>query len=53
MVLEPGGLHAMLMDLKAPLEEGQSFALKVIFEDGTHFEVEVPVLDITARGPRQ
>jgi len=29
--LKPGGYHVMLMDLKAPLVEGQSFPLTLVF----------------------
>ncbi len=31
--LKPGGLHLMLLDLKAPLKAGDSVALTLIFED--------------------
>ncbi len=51
--LEPGGLHAMLMRLTAPLEEGQTFPLTLVFEDGAEIEVEVPILAPTARGPAE
>lgn len=30
--LKPGGLHIMLLDLKAPLKEGQTFPLTLTFE---------------------
>ncbi|MAN47717.1 MAG: hypothetical protein CMF04_16190 [Hyphomonas sp.] len=51
IVLEPGGLHLMLMDLAEPLEEGESFPLTVRFEDGAHVTVTIPVLGVGARGP--
>lgn len=51
VALEPGGLHVMLMDLQQPMVEGESYALSVIFADGTEATVEVPILGIAARGP--
>lgn len=51
VALEPGGLHVMLMDLQRPMVEGESYALSVIFADGTEATVEVPILGIAARGP--
>ncbi len=49
--LAPGGLHAMLMQLRRPMEEGESFPLTLIFSDGGEATVEVPILGIAARGP--
>ncbi|UZD90820.1 copper chaperone PCu(A)C [Cognatishimia activa] len=49
--LEPGGLHAMLMHLQRPMAEGESFSLTLDFSDGGEIAVEVPILDIAARGP--
>lgn len=44
--LKPGGLHMMLMGLKAPLKAGSSFEMTLVFEKaGTskvRFEVEAP-----------
>ena len=51
VALEPGGLHTMLMQLKSPLVEGQTFPLTLVFEDGSEVPVEMPVLGIAARGP--
>jgi copper(I)-binding protein len=51
VALEPGGLHVMLMDLQRPMVEGESYALSVIFADGTEATFEVPILGIAARGP--
>lgn len=45
--MEPGGLHVMLMGLNAPLEQGKSFPLTLVFEKAG--EVIVPV-DIQAVG---
>ena len=51
VALEPGGLHAMLMGLQAPMTEGETFPLTLLFEDGGQTIVEVPILGIAARGP--
>lgn len=51
LVLEPGGLHAMLMGLQRPLIEGESFPLTLIFEGGGEVVVEVPILGVAANGP--
>jgi len=53
VMLEPGGLHAMLMGLTAPLAEGDRFTLTIIFADGGEVPVQVPVLGIAARGPAE
>ena len=47
-VLRPGGLHIMLMGLRAPLVEGQTFTLTLTFEKAGPMEVEVPVLGVGA-----
>jgi periplasmic copper chaperone A len=49
-VLEPGGLHIMLIGLKAPLEEGKSFALTLEFENAGEIEVTTTVEDIAHGG---
>lgn len=41
--LEPGGMHIMLMGLKAPLSTGQSFPVTLTFATGEEVEVEVMV----------
>lgn len=41
--LQPGGLHVMLTDLKAPLTEGQSFPLTLVFEKAGKVDVSVAV----------
>ena len=51
VTLEPGGLHAMLMQLQRPMEEGETFPLTLTFSDGGETTVEVPILGIAARGP--
>jgi copper(I)-binding protein len=49
-VLEPGGLHVMLIGLKGPLEEGQSFALILEFEKAGEVEVMTAIEDIAYGG---
>lgn len=51
LTLEPGGIHAMMMDLEKPLLEGQSFPLRLKFYDMDELTVDVPILGIAARGP--
>lgn len=50
VTLEPGGLHVMLINLKAPLKKGETVSLTLEFEDGTDLEVTVPIVSIGARG---
>ena len=49
-VLAPGGLHVMLVGLKAPLEEGGSFALTLTFEKAGEVEVMTAIEDIAHGG---
>lgn len=42
-VLKPGGLHVMLIGLKAPLKEGETFPLTLGFEKAGKVTVEVKV----------
>ncbi len=42
-VMEPGGLHVMLMGLEAPLMEGERFPMTLTFEQAGRVEVEVEV----------
>lgn len=42
-MLEPGGDHVMLMGLKAPLKEGESFPLTLIFENAGEVTVDVAI----------
>lgn len=50
VTLQPGGLHVMLMGLKAPLEEGESFDLTVTFENAGSVTFAVPVQGVAAMG---
>ena len=49
--LKPGGDHVMLIGLAAPLTEGGTFPLTLIFEKAGEIAVPVAVRPITARGP--
>lgn len=51
IVLEPGGLHAMLMDLTQPLDKGENFLLTLRFAESSAIEVTVPIMGPGSRGP--
>lgn len=51
LVLQPSGVHVMLMDLKAPLAEGDLLTLTLLFEKAGPIEVEATVEPIGAKGP--
>ena len=42
-VLQPGGLHVMLIGLKGELKPGDNVAVTLVFEDGSKKLVEAPV----------
>ncbi len=42
-VLKPGGYHVMLIDMKAPLKEGDKVAITLKFSDGGTKTIEAPV----------
>lgn len=42
-VLAPGGYHVMLIDMKAPLKEGDKVAITLGFSDGSTKSIEAPV----------
>jgi copper(I)-binding protein len=52
--LKPGGYHVMLMDLKAPLKEGDTVPMTLTFEDKagrkSTVEVKAPVRALSAGG---
>jgi len=52
-MLQPGGLHVMLIDLNAPLEEGATFPLSLTFETAGTVEVMVTVKGVGAQGSGQ
>ena len=43
VALAPGGYHVMLIGLKAPLKEGETFPMKLVFEKAGTAEVTVKV----------
>jgi copper(I)-binding protein len=43
VVFKPGGYHVMLLDLKAPLTEGETVSITLTFEDAGTVVVEAPV----------
>jgi hypothetical protein len=47
-VLQPGGLHLMLLGLKQELAEGGTLPLTVTFEKAGSAEIEVPILGLAA-----
>jgi len=49
--LKPGGLHIMLIGLKAPLTQGESFPLSLTFEKAGTVTVTVPVQGPGAMAP--
>jgi copper(I)-binding protein len=46
--LKPGGLHLMMIDLKAPLKDGDKVTITLGFGDGSSKQVEAPVRSPTA-----
>ena len=46
-LLEPGGLHVMLIGLKAPLVAGESFPMTLEFQRRGRIEVEVKIEEAT------
>lgn len=52
-VLKPGGIHVMLLQLKQPLKQGETFPLTLRFEKAGTREVTVHVEKPGAAGPRQ
>lgn len=47
-VLKPGSLHVMLIDLKAPMKEGDVVPITLNFDDGSSKTVEAKVVKPTA-----
>lgn len=43
-VLKPGGLHVMLIDLKAPMKEGDVVPITLSFDDGSSKQVDAKVV---------
>jgi periplasmic copper chaperone A len=51
VTFKPGGYHVMLVDLKAPLQEGKTVAATFKTDDGTTVQVEFPIAAIGAPAP--
>ncbi len=49
-MLKPGGYHVMFMGLQAPLKEGASFPLTLVFEKAGEIEIEVKIGKAGAMG---
>jgi hypothetical protein len=49
-VLQPGGLHVMFIGLRAPLREGSTIPLTLVFEKAGRIEVSTDVLAPGAMG---
>lgn len=49
-ILQPGGLHIMLIDLQGTLTLDQKIALTLEFEDGSTKNIEAPVRKIMMKG---
>ena len=47
-VLKPGGLHVMLIDLKAPMKAGDVVPITLGFDDGSSKQVDAKVVRPTA-----
>ena len=47
-VLQPGGLHVMMIDLKAPMKEGDSVPVTLTFDDGSSKQVDAKVVKPSA-----
>lgn len=50
VLLQPGGDHLMMMDLAAPLKQGDSVPLTLVFEHAGAVQATLPVLAIDAKG---
>jgi copper(I)-binding protein len=46
VVLEPGGLHVMLLDVPAPIEAGSEIELTLTFREAGELTLIVPVRDV-------
>jgi len=47
-VLKPGGLHVMMIDLKAAMKEGDTVPITLTFDDGSSKQVDARVVRATA-----
>lgn len=49
-VLKPGGLHVMLIDLKAPMKEGDVVPITLTLDDGSTKQFDAKVVRPQAAG---
>jgi copper(I)-binding protein len=49
--LKPGSYHVMLMDLKAPVEEGKHVVLTLLFEDAAGVKTQQEVHAVAKKAP--
>lgn len=49
-VLKPGSLHIMMIDLKAPMKEGDMVPITLTFDDGSSKQVDAKVVRPMAAG---
>ena len=52
-MLEPGGLHIMLMRLGSPLVKGEAFPMTLTFERAGTIAIRVEVRDAGAMGAHE
>jgi len=51
VTLRPGGLHLMLIDLKQPLNQGDTVPVTLVFEKAGEVQTQLAVQAAGARGP--
>jgi copper(I)-binding protein len=51
--MAPGGIHLMLMGLSAPLKQGETVPLTLVFERGGEIAIEAEIAPIGAAAPAQ
>ena len=53
VALKPGGMHIMLMGLRAPLKQGETLEMKLSFQNSDELKITVPIAGVAADGPGQ
>jgi hypothetical protein len=51
VLLKPGNIHVMLVDLKQPLKQGETFPLTLEFEKAGRIDLTVPIARVGATQP--
>ncbi|MDP3441202.1 MAG: copper chaperone PCu(A)C [Azonexus sp.] len=49
-ILQPGGLHVMMIDIKAPMKEGDVVPITLTFDDGSSKQIDAKVVRPMAAG---